>query len=76
LPNFTHVYLYPPTVAVVPALEQTAPAFTAACTGAAVKSPTELAIKALVISRLIYLDFARPKILNRARAPTLPQLCP
>jgi hypothetical protein len=53
LPVFAHVYLYPPKVAVVPALEQTAPAFTAACAGKAVKSPARQVIKTPATIRLM-----------------------
>ena len=74
LPDFAHVYLYPPKVAVVPALEQTAPALTAACAGKAVDSPARQVIKTPARISHMGSDYARPESLNRTRGHALLQL--
>ena len=75
LPDFTHVYLYPPVVEVAPTFEQMDPAFTMAAAGAIFRNPAKLPINTAATRRLIDLEYAKDGSLNTARGRALPQLC-
>ena len=72
LPDFTHVYLYPPVVEVAPTFEQMDPAFTMAAAGAIFRNPAKLPINTAVTRRLIDLDYAKDGSMNTARGRALP----
>ena len=74
LPDFTHVYLYPPVVTVAPTLGHADPAFTMAAAGAIFRNPAKLPINTTATRRLMASDYAKPNSLNRARGRVLRQL--